>query len=98
MEKTFLERQQNPCLQKATPKDLNIRKITSLPKSEKFCDSAWANYSPYKIVNLGEKQNVEKHTKNVSRATTELFYAKIHSNKRLILKKLQVFQNRTNLR
>ena len=36
MGKTSPERQQNFSLQKATPKHLNIRKITSVPKSEKF--------------------------------------------------------------
>ena len=38
-------------------------------------------YSLCEIVKLDQKQNVEKHAKNVSRATTELFYAKIHSRK-----------------
>ena len=44
----------------------------------KNCDIVWA-IAFAKLSIWVKSENVEKHAENVSRATAELFYAKIHS-------------------
>ena len=51
----------------------------------KNCDIAWAIAFAKSSIWVNN-QNVEKHAKKVSRATTELFYAKIHSKNALYSK------------
>ena len=46
------------------------------------------------MVSFGQKLNGEKHARNLSRITLELFYAKHGSKNHLILKKWKVFENR----
>ena len=73
MRKTSLEPQQKCPTQKVTPETPNIWKITGVAKSENFAILQKRQFGP-KI-----EMFTEKHAKNVSKATTEMFYAKIHS-------------------
>ena len=86
MRKTSLEPQQNCSMQQSTPKNALYWKNNKRSKVGKICHNAWA-IAFAKASIWVKNQNVEKHAKNVSRATTELFYAKIHSKKGLIFEK-----------
>ena len=51
------------------------------------------DYSPCKILSLGQKIKLSKTCENVSTNTIEMFYVKNGSKKQLILKKWEHFEN-----
>ena len=64
MQKTSLEPQQKYFKQKSIPKTANIRKITSVPKSEKFANNAWL--SPLQNRQFGSKIKMFKNMQKTS--------------------------------
>ena len=77
MRKTSLEPQQKCSTQKSSAKTPHIRYITSVPKSENF--AIMRGLYPLRKRQFGSKFQVQKQVKNVARASTEMFYAKILS-------------------